>query len=143
MGLSLSAAAAIIGVSILISIEIMVGTTIPTMTDTYESYDNMKDRSIDRFQTDINITTITAWANGTNYDLNFTVDNIGSVTLKSSYFNILVNGTSQNFEIEKAYLYPEKQVWFNVTNLPGGAGNHRVKAITGNGISDYETFTTI
>ena len=143
MGLSLVAAAAIIGVSVLICLELIVGTTIPTMTTVQDSYDEMRERSIDRFQTDINITTISTPDNGSNFDLNFTIENTGSITLKTSYFNVLVNGTSHSFTCEKSYIYPEKQIWFNVTNLPGGAADHRLKVVTDNGISDYKTFTTI
>jgi len=142
MGLSLSAAAAIIGVSLLISLEIIFGTTIPMVTDVYDSYDEMRDRSIDQFQTDINITTISTPDNGSNFDLNFTVNNMGSITLKAIYFDVLVNGTSQPFTCEKSYLYPEKEIWFNVTNLPGGTASHRLKVVAGNGISDYKVFTT-
>ena len=142
MGFSLVAAAAIIGVSILISLELMIGTTIPTLTDMYDSYDEMKDRSIDQFQTNINITSVTTWDNGTNFDLNFTVNNTGSITLKANYFNVLVNGTRHTFTCEKPYLYPDKQIWFNVTNLPGGTASHRLKVVTDNGISDYKGFIT-
>ena len=56
MGFSLVAAAAIIGVSIVMAIEIIVGTTIPTITDVHDSFDDMRDRAIDQVQTDINIT---------------------------------------------------------------------------------------
>ena len=56
MGFSLTAAAAIIGVALLISLELIVGTTIPTITDVHKAYDDMKDRSIDQIQTDISIT---------------------------------------------------------------------------------------
>lgn len=143
MGLSLVAAAAIIGVCVMISLEIIVGTTIPTITNVHDSYDKMRERSIDRFQTDINITTISTPANGSNFDLNFTVENTGSITLKTRYFNVLVNGTSHSYICEKSYMYPEKQIWFNVTNLPGGTASHRLKIVTDNGISDYKTFTTI
>jgi len=142
MGFSLVAATAIIGVSILIAIEMMIGATIPTLTNVYDAYDEMRDRSIDQLQTDINITSVTTTANGANFDLNFTVKNTGSITLKTNYFNVLVNGTSHSFTSEKTYLYPEGQIWFNVTNLAGGAASHRLKVVTDNGISDYKGFIT-
>ena len=41
MGFSLVAAAAIICVSIVMAIEIIVGTTIPTMTNVHDSLDEM------------------------------------------------------------------------------------------------------
>ena len=53
MGFSLVAAAAIIGVSVLIAIEVFVGSTIPVFTDVHESFNNMKNRAIDQVKTDI------------------------------------------------------------------------------------------
>ncbi len=140
MGFSLIAAAAIIGLSIVMAIEIIVSTTIPTVNDVHNAFDNMRDRSIEQVQTDINITGITSEVNGSNYDINITVENTGSVTLKTIYFNILVNGTDKPFSCSKTYLYPEKEVYFNVSNLQG-IGNRRLKVITNNGISNYYDFT--
>jgi archaellum component FlaF (FlaF/FlaG flagellin family) len=59
MGFSLVAAAAIIGVSILVCAEVIVGNLTPTAKDINDSYDDMKDRAIDKIQTDINITSAT------------------------------------------------------------------------------------
>ncbi len=142
MGFSLAAAAAIIGVSMLIVIGTTVENILPTMTDTNDSYDHMKDRAIDQIQTDINITSISTPSNGSNYDLNFTVENTGSVVLETSYFNILINGTVQQFTCTGSYLYPENEVYFNVTNLPG-TGTRILKVITDNGISDYYEYMIV
>ena len=140
MGFSLVAAAAIIGVSVLMAIEIMVGTTVPTLTDTYDSFDDMRDRAIDQIQTDINITDVTSDTNGSNYDINVTVENVGSISLETSYFNILVNGAEKQFTCSESYLHPEKEVYFNVSSLEG-TGTRRLKVVTNNGISDYYEFT--
>ena len=140
MGFSISAAAAIIGVAILISFELIVADVIPTVTDTYDAYDEMRDRAIDQIQTDINITSISTPANDSNYDLNVTVENTGSITLETENFNILINGTSHSFTCSKTYLHPEKQVYFKVTNL-AGVGSRRLKIVADNGISDYYTYT--
>lgn len=140
MGLSVSAATAIIGVSILISLEFMVANVIPTFTDTDDAYKEMKDRAIDKLQTDINITSITSTGNASNYDLNFTVKNTGSVSLEISYFNILVDGNEYSFTAEKDYLYPEKTSWFNITDL-SGSDSATLKIVTDNGISEYSTFS--
>lgn len=140
MGFSLVAAAAIIGVSILMAIEIIVGTTVPTLTDVHDSFDGMRDRAIDQVQTAINITDVTSEANGSNYDINVTVENTGSTTLKTIYFNILVNGTDKEFTCSKSYLHPENEVYFNVSSLQG-TGDRRLKVVTDNGISDYYDFT--
>lgn len=137
MGFSVSAAAAIIGVAILISFEFMVANVIPTITDTHDSYDEMKDRAIDQVQTNINITNVVNTSSGPNYDLSITVKNTGSVTLKTSDFNVLQNGTSQSFTCSKTSLFPEASVYFNVTSQPGSG---KLKIITDNGISDYYTY---
>ena len=136
MGFSLTASFAIIGVSLLISIEILTGGIIPTIVDTDESYNDMVDRTIEMVQTDINISSVAIYVNGLNYDHNISVKNTGSITLNTSDFTILINGVSQMFRCADAYLYPEQHTTFNVTNLPGD-GNKRLKIITGNGIADY------
>jgi len=136
MGFSLTAAAAIIGVAIVISIELIVSTTIPTITDVHESYDEMRDRSIEKVQTDINITSLTTVANASNYDLDFTVKNTGSITLETDYFTVLIDGNKSSFTCSATYLYPEKSAYFILLNLPG-SGTARLKVVTDNGISDY------
>jgi flagellar protein FlaF len=139
MGFSLVAAAAIIGFSVVMAIEIVVSTTFPTIIDVQNAFDEMKDRAIDQIQTGVNITDVTSEVNGSNYDINITVKNIGSVTLKTTYFNILVNGTDQSFTCSKIYIYPENEVYFNVSSIQE-TGNLRLKVITNNGISDYYDF---
>ena len=140
MGFSLIAAAANIGLAIVMAIEIIVGTTIPTVTNVQNSFDEMRERAIEQVQTDINISSITSEVNGSNYDINITVENTGSVTLKTTYFNILINGIDKPFSCSKKYLYPENEVYFNVSNLQA-TGDTRLKIITNNGISNYYDFT--
>ncbi|MCK4366194.1 MAG: hypothetical protein KAW45_09085 [Thermoplasmatales archaeon] len=140
MGFSLVAAAAIICVSIVMAIEIIVGTTIPTMTNVHDSLDEMRDRAIDQIQTDINITSVTSEVNGSDHDINVTLENIGSISLETKYFNILINGTDAKFTCSSSYLHPENEVYFNVSSLES-TGPRRLKIITDNGISDYYDFT--
>ena len=140
MGFSLVAAAAIICVSIVMAIEIIVGTTIPTMTNVHDSLDEMRDRAIDQIQTDINITSVTSEVNGSDHDINVTLENTGSISLETKYFNILINGTDTKFTCSSSYLYPENEVYFNVSSLES-TGPRRLKIITDNGISDYYDFT--
>jgi archaellum component FlaF (FlaF/FlaG flagellin family) len=140
MGFSLVAAAAIIGVSVLIAIEVIVGTTVPTFTNVHESFREMKDRAINQVQTDINITSVTTEANGSNTDINITIKNIGSTSLETSYFYILINGTRNSFTCSNSFLHPEDEVYFNVSSLPS-TGPRRLKVVTNNGISDYYDFT--
>ncbi len=140
MGFSLVGAAAIIGVSILMGIEIIVSTTIPTLIDVHDAFDDMRDRAIAQVQTDINITDVNSIANGSNYDINITLENTGSVTLETTFFDILINGTKNDFSCSKSYIHPENKVYFDVSNL-SGSGLRRLKVVTNNGISDYYEFT--
>jgi flagellar protein FlaF len=140
MGFSLVAAAAIVGVAILMAIEVFVGSTIPTMTDVHDSFDDMRNRAINQIQTDINITDVSSQTNGSGYDINITVENIGSTTLETEDFDILINGTENVFTCSKEYLHPENEVYFNVSSLQG-SGDRRLKVVTENGISDYYEFT--
>lgn len=138
-GFSLIAATAIIGVTLLIAIEIIIGTTIPTLTDVHDSFYNMRNRAFDQVQTDINITYVDAENNGSDYDINITVENTGSITLETTYFNILLNGTEKKFTCSKSFLYPENEVYFNVSNLQG-TEMYTLKVVTNNGVSDYYEF---
>ena len=140
MGFSLVGAAAIIGVSILMIIEIIVSTGVPTITKVDDAFDEMRNRAIDQVQTDINITGVTSIVNGTGYDINISIGNTGSVTLKTSYFDILINGIKNDFSCSKSYIYPENTVYFNVTSLTG-VGARKLKVVTNNGISDYYEFS--
>ena len=119
MGFSLVAAAAIIGVSSLMVIELLTGAVLPTLSEVNDSYDDMKNRAINQVQTDINTTAIYTIPNGSNYDLNITVENIGSITLETDHFNILINGTNRQFSCSHSYFYPERKIYFTVNNLSG------------------------
>lgn len=133
MGLSLVAATAIVGIAVLVSIELIVGTTIPTLTDFHDSYDDMKDRSIEKVQTDITITNV-AWSDP---NMVITVNNTGTETINTSYCNILFDGSSKTFTCSVFNIYPEKTALFNVQERanPGDI----IKIITPNGVSDYYT----
>lgn len=138
-GFSLIAATAIIGVTLLIVIETILGATIPTLTDVHDSFYNMRNRAADLVQTDINVTHVEVEANGSDYYINITVKNTGSTTLDTSYFNILINGTEKEATCSKLFLYPENEVYFNVSNLQG-TGIYNLKVVTNNGVSDYYEF---
>ena len=138
-GFSLVAATAIIGVTLLIAIEVIIGATVPTLTDVHNSFYDMRNRAINQIQTDINITNLGIEVNGSDYDINITVENTGSITLETAYFNILLNGTETRFACSKSFLYPENEVYFNVSNLQG-TGPRTLKVVTNNGVSDYYEF---
>ena len=142
MGFSLVGAAAIIGVTVLVVMEIIVGTTIPTVTTINDSYKEMKNRSIEQIQTDINITSATAVANGSDHhDLTFVVNNSGSVSLEPADFDVIVNGTKVTFTCTTTYLFPENEATFTVNYVDGRSGSRRLKVITENGIEDYYTYS--
>jgi archaellum component FlaF (FlaF/FlaG flagellin family) len=136
MGFSLVAAFAVIGISILIAIEIFTGSLLPAITDVDESYDDLLDRTVKMAQTNINISSVFISTYGLNYNHSITLKNTGSITLNTSDFTILINGVTQQFSCPDSYLYPEKETYLNVPNLPGD-GNKRLKVISENGISDY------
>jgi len=135
MGLSLAAAAAIIGVSTLVAIGTLTGNLLPATTNIYDSYKEMKDRYVDQIQTDIIISGVANSSSGGNYDINITVENTGSTNLETRHFNILINGESQKFTCSSSYLFPEEEIYFNVTGI--SSGSKKLKVVTNNGISDY------
>jgi len=135
MGLSLAAAAAIIGVSTLVAMGTLTSNLLPATTDIYDSYKEMKDRYVDQIQTDIIIRGVTNSSSGANYDINITVENTGSTNLETRHFNILINGENQKFTCSSSYLFPEDSIYFNVTGL--SSGSKKLKVVTNNGISDY------
>jgi len=136
MGFSISAVAAILGVSLLISLEITVGSILPVITDVNDSFRDMKDRAINQIQTDIEIQNVSVEAFGLNFNHTIYWNNTGSTALKSTECEILINGLKQQFNYSALYIYPDNQVQFTVNNLPG-SGIKRYKVITKNDISDY------
>lgn len=134
MGFSTSAAAAIIGVGVFLSVQYIVGDVIPSMTDTHDSLEAMRDRAVDQMQSDINITNVVNTSSGSLYNLSVSVRNTGSTTLEISYFNVLINGSIQDFNCTSSYIYPEKTEKIYLYNQ---AKSGRIKIVTDNGISDY------
>ncbi len=136
MGFSLSASFAVIGVSILISVEILIGGLVPTIDDIDKSYDEKINRGINKIQTDINISKAITTVNLSNYDYNITLENSGSITLETNEFIVLINGKSYDFSCEDSYIFPESEANFLLYNI-SGSGSIRLKILTENGISDY------
>ncbi len=141
MGFSISATAAIIGVSFLMILEISMGTLFPVITNIDESYDNMRERAINELQTDIEIHNISVQANSSLHDLSIQVKNTGSTTIKVSNVDLLINGTLSSFTCSNQYWFPENTYELSVYGL-SGSGLKKVKIITYNGISDYDTYST-
>ncbi|UCD13089.1 MAG: hypothetical protein JSW60_05890 [Thermoplasmatales archaeon] len=135
MGFSTIVATAVLGGSCIMMITIFSGGVLPTISDYHEAFKNMEDRAVERFHTNINITNVTN-TSGIYYDLNITMKNTGCITLETTDFTMLINGVKERFNCSESYLYPEKEVIFTL-NLTG-SGLLRIKAITENGVSDYE-----
>ena len=140
MGLSISVAAAIIGIGIIISLELILGSFLPMNSNYIDSFDQMKDRALDQIHTNFSINNIATPANASNYDLNITLENKGNIVLKTSEFNILINGTVKDFSCKTSKLYSENEIFIDIFDLEG-EGNRRLKIITGNGISQYVEYT--
>ncbi len=138
MGFSVIAAAAMLGLTLFMAVEIITNNLLPTIDEMNKSYGDMKDRYQNQLQSDINITTVTRSINGSTYDYNISVKNTGSVTLVTGNFQILINGTAYQFNCTGERLYPENTLFFSIMNVPG-AGPQRVKVITNNGIAQYYT----
>jgi archaellum component FlaF (FlaF/FlaG flagellin family) len=140
MGFSLIASAAILAVTLFMAVEIITGALLPTLDGINTSYGQLKNRLTDQIQTDINITTVFRSVNGVNYNYNITVQNTGSVTLKTEKFAVLVNGIEYPASCSCTYLYPQNTGYFSLMNITGG-GATRIKIISDNGIADYYTYT--
>lgn len=142
MGFSISATVAIIGVSLIMILEVSLGTMIPVFTDINESYDEMKQRTINQIQTEIEIQNITVYANNSLHDLSILVKNTGSTVIEKSYVNILINGSLYSFDCTKNYWFPEGTYSLSIYGVPG-SGSKKIKLISTNGISDYATYSII
>ena len=139
MGFSTSAAFAILGVCLVVCIDIFSSIVLPAASELERSYKKLEDRIVERANTDIEITNVTK-SPGKPYNISIKVENTGSVSLEVKDFTVIVNGTIEDFDYNLPYLYPENTVILNITNLTY-TGLVRVKVVTGNGISDYETYS--
>lgn len=97
---------------------------------------------IKRLQTDILMDSSIPSGSAASYNLTITLSNTGSETLRSDELNILVDGIieSYTFAPTTTTWTPDETITLTVAGLSGG-GSHRVKVITENGISDYDTYS--
>jgi len=105
------------------------------------SYDQ-NEMQIKRLQTDIVIDISTPTGSAASYDLALTITNTGSKTLKSDELNVLVDGIIQTYTFTPTTTTwtPDEKKILLIEGLSGG-GAHRVKVVTENGISDYDTYS--
>ncbi|WP_292463363.1 hypothetical protein [Methanolobus sp.] len=94
-----------------------------------------------RLHTSINIDHSVPGASGSTYDLTVTLTNKGSETLRFDELNVLIDGYLEpyTFNGSAAIWVPEETRSFTVPDLTG-AGTHRLKVVTENGISAYDTY---
>ena len=137
MGFSLSAAFAIIGVSLFVAIEIFSSQFFPLINDYEDSNTEFIYRNKNIIETSINITKVNYTSNLTNYDFNITIENTGNTVLNANEINILINGNFEEFQYLDNYILPLIQSNFIIYNL-NYSGNVRIKVITGNGVEDYK-----
>ena len=96
---------------------------------------------IKRLQTDILIDGSTPVGSAASYDLTVNISNTGSETLRSDELDILIDGTIQSYTFSPTTTTwtPDEIKTLTVADL-SGSGSHRIKVITENGISDYDTY---
>lgn len=137
MGFSLSAAFAIISISIFVAIEIFSTQFLPVIDDFENSNSGLIERYNNRLETNINITEVNVTSNLTNYDFNITIKNTGKTVLNTNEINIFINGNFEEFQYYDNYILPLVQSNLILKNL-NYTGIVRIKAITGNGIEEYK-----
>ena len=112
------------------------------------SSDIVTDASVDQYQlqnkrlhTSITIDHSVPGASGGTYDLTVTLTNTGSETLRFDELNVLIDGhiESYTFNESAAFWVPAETRSLTVPDLTG-AGTHRLKVVTENGISAYDTY---
>jgi archaellum component FlaF (FlaF/FlaG flagellin family) len=139
MGFSLVGAFAILSVTLMVALEIFSGNILPAVTNVNYAFKDLKDRSVETAHTNITISNISTTANGSNYDLNITIYNGGSITSAVRDFTVLINGTAVIFSSSRLFLFPKNTVYLNIYNLVG-EGSRDLKVISANGVSTYDQY---
>jgi archaellum component FlaF (FlaF/FlaG flagellin family) len=141
MGFSVSASAAILAVSLIMVLEVSMGTILPILTELDESYDALRKRAVDELQTAINIENITVESNASLHDVTIMVKNTGATVIESIHVHVLINGTLTSFICDDDYWFPESHYTLSVDGI-SGSGDRQVKVVTNNGISSYASYST-
>jgi archaellum component FlaF (FlaF/FlaG flagellin family) len=141
MGFSVSASAAILAVSLIMVLEVSMGTILPILTELDESYDALRKRAVDELQTAINIENITVESNASLHDVTIMVKNTGATVIESIHVHVLINGTLTSFTCDDDYWFPESHYTLSVDGI-SGSGDRQVKVVTNNGISSYASYST-
>ncbi len=141
MGFELSVIAVVFFIS-----AVLLGTFSYTMLGT--SNEILDDASAEQYQmrrtllhTDIKVENSTADSFAGNYNLTVTLSNTGSETLHFDKLNVLVDGNLESYTYGDiaATWTPAETRNLTITEL-SGLGIHRVKVVTENGISAYDSY---
>ena len=100
VGISEVATIVIISIAMLIIIEISIGNNLPMITEIKDSYDDMRDRSINKINTEIKLTdtTLSSWWNTSwNYRKMITINN-SQIEEDLTNFTVLINITDNNLK---------------------------------------------
>jgi flagellar protein FlaF len=95
----------------------------------------------ERLHTSINIDHSVPGTLGSTYDLTVTLTNTGSETLRLDELTVLIDGRMENYSFsEAAALWVPAET--RSLTIPGltGAGTHRIKVVTENGVAAYDTY---
>ncbi len=153
LGFSLSVGTGIICVSLLLMVEIFIGSVLPTLLDLRDSYDEMLEMDIDQIKTDINITGIISttseldeWNN--SVDGNITdLDSSPDMGNESNFPNSQgVAPDNSNMTIQENFTgwWGEVDTWIDVASFTGDMVDWETEAGTSPYIDtadDTETHT--
>ncbi|WP_319508460.1 hypothetical protein [uncultured Methanolobus sp.] len=94
-----------------------------------------------RIQTDIEVDDSIPQTSGSNYNLTLILSNTGSETIRFDELNVLVDGTLESYSYGDvaATWSPAETRNLTITGLYG-LGMHRVKVVTANGVSAYDSY---
>ncbi len=141
MGFSTTAAFTIIFITSLVVVGMVYSTFYEQLRDYVYQLKLEKEEINEKANTKLEILSLTAVGTNTTHDLTITVKNAGTVTLKVSKFDLLIDGVLVNFTYDRDYLYPETNVTIQANNLDGGTGTtHRLKLVANNGYAIYYTY---
>ncbi len=94
----------------------------------------------ERMHTSINIEHSVPGIPGSTYDLTVTLTNTGSETLRFDELNVLIDGQIEPYTFSEAALWvPAETRSLAISGLTG-AGTHRIKVVTGNGVAAYDIY---
>jgi len=95
----------------------------------------------ERLHTSINIDHSVPGTLGSTYDMTVTLTNTGSEILRFDELNVLIDGRLEPYSFsEAAALWvPEETRSLTIQGLTG-AGTHRIKVVTGNGVAAYDIY---